>query len=540
MAAPIQEPWLRHPAGQALSIPAFVAACCARYGPAPAFSCQGQSLSYHDLDQQVAAMAAWLRHGLCLPPGERVALMLPNLLQFPVAALGILRAGMVLVNLNPRYREPELQHMLQDSGARVLVAWSAEGSLLARLAAATDLQVAVLAGPQVPAAEAQAPALHSWASVLATGTALMQRHGSRLPGVQRDSIALLQYTGGTTGIPRAAVLSHGNLLANVAQLATALADSQLPPGATTILPLPLYHCYGFTLGLLATLGCGQHGLLVPDPRDLSALVRAWQAWSPGGFLGIDTLYRALCGQRAFASLDFSSLQLCSAGGMALSADVARDWLALTGCPLVEGYGLSECAPLVACNTPCDLAPGTVGRPVPGTRLRLVDASGTAVAAGEPGEICVQGPQLMRGYWRQPLATAQAIDAAGWFHTGDVGVLDGAGRLRIIDRLKDLIIVSGFKVYPSEVEAQVCRHPQVREACLVGVDDAGGTQLTLFVVADGPAPSAAMLIDWCRQRLAPYKVPRQVEFRAHLPLSHIGKVLRKDLRVNHAREGPACV
>lgn len=548
---------------------------CARHGPAVAFSCRGHTLSYRQLDRLSDLIATWLRHATTLAPGDRVALQLPNLLQFPVLVLAVLKAGLVLVNLNPQYTSAELQQQLQDSGARLLVTLPGQfdGSAVAPKTSALqyliatepdDLHVlpamalqagAVAAEPCIaspaardPAASAAAMAHPAQATaagnelrqynlqqVLQHGAVLLQQHGPLPLPCDPAALALLQYTGGTTGVPKAAMLSHRNLLANVTQLHARIGGHWPAPGEVMLAPLPLYHIYAFTLGLLGSMVRGNHILLIPDARDLPALLQAMQSCRIAGMFGVDTLYRRLCEHPGFAAVDTSALRLCSAGGMALSPAVAQRWLQRTGCAIIEGYGLSECAPLLACNTCDDLRAGSVGRLVPDTRLCLQAADGRCVAAGDAGEICVKGPQVMQGYWKRPQETAQAFDADGWFHTGDVGVLDADGYLHLVDRLKDLIIVSGFKVYPAEVEARVCQHPAVTAACVVGVDSAAGQQVKLFVTGDAAAVTAAQLIDWCRAALAPYKVPRQVEFRATLPCNSLGKVLRRTLRESGGRD-----
>jgi long-chain acyl-CoA synthetase len=538
----------------AASIPAFYLAVSAARGSWPAFTCLGHSLDYGELGQLSDQVAAWLQYESGLVPGDRVALQLPNLLQFPVLVLGILKAGMVLVNVSPLHTPAELLQQLQDSGARALFVLAHQADAATTILDATGIQQLVvtelfdlhpaprrlLASVMLRWRKRQAAASActrqlGLRKVLQRGAHLLRRCGLQAVVQQRDDVALLQYTGGTTGLLKAAMLSHGNLLSNVAQLAQCLADERLPPGSVMVAPLPLSHIYAFTLGLLNGMAQGHHTLLIPDPRDLPALVQALRPWRLSGFYGVNTLYHALCECPGFAALDFSCLRLCCAGGMALSPDVARRWQHLTGCRLLEGYGLSECAPLVCCNTFSDQQAGSVGRPLPLTTLRLVDAQGREVACGQPGEICVKGPQVMLGYWRQAQENAQVFDAEGWFHSGDIGVLDSAGRLCIIDRIKDVIVISGFKVYPNELEEYVCRHPHVSCACAVGIGDDYRKQIKLFVVSTNPLLTAAELIAWCRQGLAPYKVPRQVEFRPQLPLSNVGKVLRKELRETGGRE-----
>lgn len=530
------------------SIPVHLRDRVQRFGKNFAFTCLGHSLSFGRLDQLSDCFALWLREESGLRPGDRVAVQLPNLLQYPVVALGVLKAGMVLVNINPMYTPAELRRLLCDSGARALVVLAGNAGGAASILAGTGVRmllgtrigdmhpwhkrwllnwVARLRRKAIPGGKRSntVPLL----KILRAGEVLRGRRG-RGPDIERlspDSLALLQYTGGTTGAARAAMLSHRNLVSNVEQITRHLADDFPPPGAVVVAPLPLYHIYAFTLGLLNGMAHGHHTLLIPDPRDQRAMVRALKPWRISGFIGIDTLYRQLLDYPPFRALDFSALTISSAGGMGLSSDIAGRWFELTGNRIIEGYGMTECSPLLVCNTYASLREGTVGRAVPWTGIRLVNGDGEEVPPGAAGEICVRGPQVMQGYWNGEAGTAPAVQ--GWFHTGDVGVLDQDGFLRIVDRLKDIIIVSGFKVYPAEVEAHVRGHPAVRDACVVGVGSESRRRVKLFVVPGSPEPTAAELVAWCRTGLAAYKVPRLVEFRAQLPKSNVGKVLRKVLR-----------
>jgi long-chain acyl-CoA synthetase len=554
MAAVIQEQAGGHPALDAASIPALLSGVAAAHPDVPAFTCLNHSLRFRDVEQLSNQIAAWLHQESGLEPGDRVALQMPNLLQFPVLALGILKAGMVLVNVNPLYTPIELLHQLRDSGASLLFVLANVAHNAASILPETALRQVVVTelfdlhpAPQRVLGNAVArhlkrlvpaftfPQQQTLRQVLQRGARQLRLRGQPRLRLQRQDLALLQYTGGTTGVAKAAMLSHGNLLSNIAQLGLRFAGTYPPPAAVMVAPLPLYHIYAFTLGLLSSMAQAHHVLLIPNPRDLPALVKALRPWRVSGFLGINTLYRILCDYPPFAALDFSALRICSAGGMALSPEVALRWKTLTGCDILEGYGLSECSPLVACNTRDDLQLGSVGRPVPGTTIQLQDPEGRQVAAGQAGEICVKGPQVMQGYWLQPEENAQAFDTDGWFHTGDVGQLDASGRLAIVDRIKDIIIISGFNVYPNELEEHVCRHPHVSDACAVGIGDDYSVQIKLFVVSRHEELTVEEVISWCRQGLAPYKVPRQVEFRSHLPKSNVGKVLRKELRAASGTE-----
>ena len=520
---------------------------CARFGTAPAYRCLGATLSFAELDRLSDLVALWLIRDAGLAPGTRVAIQLPNLPQYPVFALGVFKARGVVVNLNPLYTARELLRPLQDTGASVLVVLANVAHVAADVVPQTAVrrvvvcEVGDLLGPlrgrwiswalrylkrRVPAYAFAAQT--GWRELLALGA---QGRVAELPSpaFSPDELAVLQFTGGTSGVTKAAMLSHRNLLSNVLQMEAALAPDCPPAGALMVSPLPLYHIYAFTLSILLLLHCGHQALLIPNPRDTAAFIRSLRQVRMHGFLGINTLYRNLLDHPDLARVDFSALRVSSSGGMALSPQVAKEWLARTGVRVVEGYGLTECSPLVSCNTYQDYRTGTVGRPAPGTEVLLLALNGEPAAPGEPGEICVRGPQVMRGYWQNPEETARAIDRAGWFHTGDIGVRDAEGYLRVVDRIKDVIIVSGFNVFPVEIEEQLLLHPAIREACAVAVGDKLAPVIKVFVVTSDPALDAEAVIAHCRRGLAPYKVPKLVEFRAELPKSSVGKVLRRELR-----------
>ncbi|MEY4642069.1 MAG: hypothetical protein RLZZ227_2063 [Pseudomonadota bacterium] len=516
---------------------------CAGHADRVAFSCLGAGLEFRELDALSGAFAQWLLQQQ-LQPGDRVALLLPNLLQYPVAALGVLKAGGILVNMNPLYTALELEQQLNDAGARILVTLANTAHVVARVIAATPVEHVVVTevGDMHPWHRRAAinwvlryvrkavppfafPVQTAFRDALRQGQAASAR---ALPRISIDDIAVLQYTGGTTGTAKGAMLSHGNLAANVFQVMTALADS-LPAGSLMVAPLPLYHIYAFTMNFIGAIIQGHNTLLIPNPRDIPAFVRAMKPWRINGIAGINTLYKALCGNRDFCALDFSGLRISSSGGMALEPQVAQRWQELTGSRIIEGYGLTECSPLVACHVPGTQQTGSVGKPVSGASIVIKDSEGRVLPAGEPGEVCIKGPQVMRGYWRQPEESARVFDAEGWLHSGDIGVFDADGTLRIVDRIKDLMIVSGFNVYPNEIEDHVRAHPDIIEAAVIGTGDEYSTKVTLFVVTRGPALSEEQVLAWCREGLAPYKVPKRIEFRDSLPKSNIGKVLRRELR-----------
>jgi long-chain acyl-CoA synthetase len=518
-------------------------------GGAAAFRCLGQSLSFAALDRLSDAFAHWLRHDCQLQPGDRVALQLPNLLQYPVAALGVLKARGVLVNVNPLYTAPELRFQLNDSGARVLVAFANTAATAADVIVETLVERVVvtevgdlhgwprravlnlaarhLRGGIKPYAFARQIA---WREALALGRKRAEAHAGELPQPQPGDLAVLQYTGGTTGVAKGAMLTHRNLASNVFQVMAGLGADCPPAGAVMVAPLPLYHVYAFTMSFLLALHQRHQTVLIPNPRDIAGFVGTLRKLPRiDGFIGITTLYKALCEHPNLGKVDFSALRIASSGGMALSRQVAEAWHARTGCRVLEGYGLSECSPVIACGSYHEYRSGSVGRAVPRTEICLKTQDGALAVPGEPGELCVKGPQVMLGYWRRPEENARVFDSEGWLHTGDVAVVDAEGHLHIVDRLKDLIIISGFNVFPNEIEDHVCTHPDISDACAVAVGDDCAARIKLFVVSRNPQLNAQDVIAHCRQALAAYKVPRLVEFRDALPKSNVGKVLRRQLR-----------
>jgi long-chain acyl-CoA synthetase len=525
----------------------MVRAACAQFDDLPAYTCLGASLSFHELDRLSDNFAAWLVHAVQLPPGARVAIQLPNLMQYPVVALGVFKAQGVVVNLNPLYTAKEVLPLLQDSGALVLVVLANVAHHIAEIVAQTPLKAVVVSevGDMLGTWRGAAANFvmryvkrrikpyrllhsHSLKSALTRGVAL---RASALPtqDFACEQLAVLQYTGGTTGIPKAAMLSHRNLLANMQQLETCLAEDCPQQGDRMLSPLPLYHIYGFSLCMLMAVHRGCHILLIPNPSDTNALVELLRKVKINGFIGINTLYKNLLEHPAISKVDFSQLKISTSGGMALAEKIAADWQRLTGVRVLEGYGLTECSPTVAANSYHYYKIGTVGKPAPETELLLLALNGERAAIGEPGEICVKGPQVMQGYWQNPTETARTIDAAGWLHTGDIGVLDADGYLKVVDRIKDMIIVSGFNVFPQEIENHLCTHPDVTDACAVNVGDEMSPLIKVFVVCRQRELSADAIVAHCRKGLAPYKVPKLVEFRASLPKSTVGKVLRRELR-----------
>ncbi|MDN6179890.1 MAG: AMP-binding protein [Halomonas subglaciescola] len=524
-----------------------------RFGTKPAFTCMGKTLSFNELDRLSANFAAWLTHTTDLEPGDRVAIQLPNVLQFPVAVFGALRAGMVVVNTNPLYTEREMAHQFKDSGAKAIVILANMAAKLERVQGKTDIRhvlVTELADlhdapkrwvvnavvrhvkKMVPAYSL--PDATPFRQALRRGSTL----GHKDVACGLDDLAALQYTGGTTGKPKGAMLTHRNLVANMVQARTAIGGNIREGEELVIAPLPVYHIYTFTVNCLFLVDTGNHSLLIPNPRDLDGFVKELKGLPFTGFIGLNTLFNALCQRDDFKQLDFSSLHLTISGGMALTSTAAKRWHEVTGCPIAEGYGLTETSPIVSFNPSDAIQLGSIGKPVAGTTIKVVDPEGQAVAFGKPGELCVKGPQVMKGYWPCEEDTLHAVQD-GWFATGDIGVLQDDGYIRIVDRKKDMILVSGFNVYPNEIEDVVTAHPDVLEAAAVGInDDDSGEAIKLYVVAKGEELDADTLRRWCKKELAGYKVPRHVEFRDELPKSSVGKVLRRQLRDEGKSRGSA--
>ena len=522
---------------------------CEQFRDRPAFTSMGVSLSYDELDRLSQAFGAWLQHEAGLTRGERVAIMLPNLLQYPVALFGALRAGMVVVNVNPLYTARELQTQLADSGATAIVVLENFARTLQEIVAATALRHVVVArvGDLLPPLRAclvnfamkwvkravprwQLPGAVAFNSALERGA----RHRLTEVPVTRDDIAFLQYTGGTTGVAKGALLTHGNLVANVEQTSAWIGTVLREGEEVVVTPLPLYHVFALTANLLTFVKWGGNNVLIANPRDIPGFVRVLRKTRFTAITGVNTLYRKLLDAPGFERVkpaNAGALKLAVAGGMSLQRAVAERWQQRMGVTLIEGYGLTEASPIV-CANPIDAAgfSGAIGMPIPSTRVEIRDESGDPLPPGKAGELCVQGPQVMRGYWNMADETARVLSADGWLRTGDIGELDARGMVRFVERAKDVVVVSGFKVYPNEVEDVLMLHPGVSEAGVVGVpDEKSGEAVKAFVVKRNPALTAAELIAHCRTNLAAYKVPKQVEFRERLPRSPIGKVLRRALK-----------
>jgi long-chain acyl-CoA synthetase len=508
----------------------------AQYADQPAFCAFGQTLRYADVDGQSAAFAAWLQQRLGVKKGDRIAVMLPNFLAFPIVFLGIARAGALQVNVNPLYTPRELAHQLKDSGSETIIIFTGATPTLAEAMAATDIRNVVTVAPgdgtpaalPAPAVDARLTHTTALADALAQGASL-QRTPVSLTG---QDLLFLQYTGGTTGLSKGAALTHRNLVANVAQYKAFMPSAVRPGQEVVVTAIPLYHIFALMVNFLTYFTVGAKNWLIANPRDMDGFVEVLKQSRPSVFMGVNTLYAGLSMHPRIGEVDFSNLRLSGGGGAAVLGATSDRWKAITGTFIREGYGLSETSPVVSFN-PASIQDfsGTTGLPLPDTDVKLLDESGQAVALGESGEVCVKGPQVMQGYWNQPEANAAAFTPDGYFRTGDVGVITPEGFLRIVDRKKDMVIVSGFNVFPNEIEAVATACLGVAECACVGVpDEKTGEALKLFVVrAPGASLTSEALLAHCRAALTAYKVPKLVAFVDALPKSTVGKILRRELR-----------
>ena len=532
------------------SLVALLEESFAKYGDRKAYVCTDKALTFGDVDTLSRALAAWLQ-SRGLRKGSRVAIMMPNVLQYPLAVAAVLRAGLIAVNVNPLYTARELEHQLEDSGTvAVIVLENFAATLqqaIARNSAVKDVIVAsmgdLLGFPKglvvnlvvrhvakmVPAFSL--PSHFRFNDVIAAGRKMTFAPIDLGP----DDVAVLQYTGGTTGVAKGATLLHrtivANLLASEAWMQPGLKRKPLSGQTTIVCALPLYHVFAFiTCGLLG-MRTGALNILIPNPRDLKGTIKELAKYRINIFPGVNTLFNGLANQPDFARLDFSGLVISNGGGMAVQEAVARKWLAITGCPIVEGYGLSETSAGVTCNpTDSEAYTGTIGLPLPNVEIKLLDERGQELPLGEAGEIAIRGPQVMQGYWHRPDETALVMTADGFFKSGDIGEMDARGYIKIVDRKKDMIVVSGFKVYPNEIEAVVANHPGVLECAVVGVPDPNsGEAVMLFVVKKDPSLTKEALAAYCAQQFNGYKRPKYIEFRDELPKTNVGKILRRELR-----------
>jgi long-chain acyl-CoA synthetase len=514
-----------------------------RFRDLPAFTSLDHTMTFGELDRLSARFAAFLQQQPELKPGDRIALQLPNLVQYPVVLFGAMRAGLIVVNTNPLYKPEEIAHQLKDCGAKALVVLANVAGNVASVLAQTSVRVVVVTELADLHPPLQRFVINNVAryikrmvptfnipGAISLRKALRNRDAVRSVPRRHDDIAVLQYTGGTTGVAKGAMLSHRNLIANTLQgremfLTYGIRESE----ESFVLPLPLYHIYSFTFSMIM-MTAGNHCLLIPNPRDLDSMVATMRKHGFTGMCGLNTLFVSLCDHAGFRGLDFSRVKATISGGMALTIAAAQRWLDVTKKPVYEGYGLTEASPVVSVNPGSNNQPGTIGLAVPDTELQVIDDNGQVLEINQPGELCVRGPQVMLGYWQRPDDTAQVLDSDGWLRTGDIAVIREDGFAKIVDRKKDLIVVSGFKVFPGEIEDVVSQHPDVALCAAVGVpDEHSGEAVQLYVVSRRETLSEQEVRDFCRQHLTNYKVPRHVIFRQDLPKSPVGKVLRRELR-----------
>ena len=518
---------------------------CSKYAGRKAYTCMGKSITFSELDTLTAAFGAWLQGQGC-KKGSRVALMMPNVLQYPVCLFGALRAGCTIVNVNPLYTARELEHQLNDSGAEILIVVENFAATYQEIAAKTKVRKVIVTSigellgfkglivdlvlrkvkKMIPAWNL--PGSLRLSDALADG----RKRKLEVVPVGHEDIAFLQYTGGTTGVSKGAILLHRNIVGNLLQARAWILPFLGHDSAEVILtPLPLYHIFSLTANCLTFMTLGAENVLIPNPRDIPGFVKEMAKHKFTVMTGVNTLFNALVNNPEFAKLDFSTFRVTLGGGMAVQEAVAVKWKKVTGCTLIEAYGLTETSPAATIN-PVDIPAynGSIGLPISSTEIELRDDDGKPVPLGQPGEICIRGPQVMAGYWQRPDETAKVMDKDGWFASGDIGVMDEKGFVRIVDRKKDMILVSGFNVYPNEIEGVVAMHPGVLECAAVGVPDKkSGEAVRLYVVRKDDALTADDVIKHCREHLTGYKCPREVEFRKDLPKSNVGKILRRELR-----------
>lgn len=517
---------------------------CIKYRDKAAFSCFGHQLSFGELDQLANAFACYIQCETQLQPGDKIAVQLPNLLQYPVVVLGALRAGLIVVNTNPLYSPRELSHQFNDAQVKAVVVYEGVAHNLEKVIASTSVDLVLttnladfhpfvkrhLINSVAKYVKKLIPAF-SLPGALSLRNAVYGQYGKKPQAVECNpqDVAVLQYTGGTTGVSRGVMLTHANLVSNMLQAADVISRGPDHWRDVVIAPLPLYHIYAFTISLIV-MESGGLSVLIANPRDIPSFVKELSKWKFTGFLGLNTLFVALCNNPAFRELNFEKFCLTISGGMALTHDCAELWHKVTGTQVMEGYGLTETSPIVAVNPVGDIQIGTIGFPVAQTQVRIVDDKDLDCAVGVPGELCVSGPQVMLGYWNYSQKNEQVFTEDGYFRTGDIAVFDQQQRLTIVDRAKDLIIVSGFNVYPNEVEDVASSHPEVIECAAIGIEHAAsGEQVKLFVVARSQAFDAQALRAYCKERLANYKVPKHITVVDELPKSNVGKVLRRMLR-----------
>ena len=519
---------------------------CQRFADKPAFSNLGKTLTYGEIYTLSGDFAAYLQKHTDLKPGDRIAVQLPNVLQYPVVVFGAMRAGLVVVNTNPLYTARELEHQFNDSGAKALICLANMAHLAEQVVPKTGVKTVIVTevGDMLPTfkrllvnavikhVKKMVPA-YNLPKAVKLNDALAKGRGQSFSEANPNNgdVAVLQYTGGTTGVAKGAMLTHRNLVANMLQV-KALMGANLDEGCEVLIaPLPLYHIYAFTFHCMAMMLIGGHNILLTNPRDLPAVVKDLAKYRFTGFVGLNTLFVALCNNEDFRKLDFSSLKLTVSGGMALQLATAERWKEVTGCAICEGFGMTETSPVATVNPFSAIQLGTIGIPVPSTLCKIVNDDGQELAIGEIGELCVKGPQVMKGYWQRQEATDEILDAEGWLKTGDIGLIQEDGYLRIVDRKKDMILVSGFNVYPNELEDVLATLPGVLQCAAIGIpDEKSGEAIKVFVVVKpGESVTKEQVMEHMRANLTGYKVPKAVEFRDMLPTTNVGKILRRELR-----------
>ena len=534
------------------NIQAVLKQSCERFADKPAFSNLGKTLTYGELYALSGEFAAYLQHNTDLQPGDRIAVQLPNLLQYPVVVFGAMRAGLIVVNTNPLYTAREMEHQFNDSGAKALVCLANMAHLAEEVLPKTGIRHVVVTevGDMLPTVKRllvnavikhvkkMVPSYNLPKAVkFNDAMALGRGKAVRESNPAGDDIAVLQYTGGTTGVAKGAMLTHRNIVANMLQC-RGLMGTELGVGCETMVaPLPLYHIYAFTFHCMTMMLIGAHNVLITNPRDLPAFVKDLSKYRFSGFVGLNTLFVALCNNEDFRKLDFSSLKATFSGGMALQQAAAERWQQVTGCSICEGFGMTETSPVVSVNPFGGIQIGTIGIPMPSTLCKVIDDEGNDLPIGATGELCVKGPQVMKGYWQRQEATDEVLSADGWLKTGDIGIIQEDGYLRIVDRKKDMILVSGFNVYPNELEDVLATLPGVMQCAAIGVpDDKSGEAIKLFVVVKpGESLTKEQVMQHMHDNVTGYKRPKAVEFRDSLPTTNVGKILRRELRDEELRK-----
>ncbi|MAK73168.1 MAG: long-chain fatty acid--CoA ligase [Pseudomonadales bacterium] len=519
---------------------------CQRFANKPAFTNLGKTLTYGDLYTLSGHFAAYLQKHSGLQPGDRIAIQMPNVLQYPIAVFGAMRAGYVVVNTNPLYTPREMEHQFNDSGAKALICLANMAHMAEEVVPKTGVKHVIVTelGDMLPPLKRvlinaavkylkkmvpsyNIPGMVRFNDAMAKGRSLSLAEANPASG----DIAVLQYTGGTTGVAKGAMLTHRNLVANMLQAKALMGSNMIDGEEVVICPLPLYHIYAFTFHCMAMMVSGNHNVLITNPRDIPSFVKELSKFQFTGFVGLNTLFVALCNDAAFRALDFSKFKVTLSGGMALQLATAERWKQVTGCDICEGFGMTETSPVATVNPISNIQLGTIGIPVPSTLCKVIDEDGNELPLGERGELCVKGPQVMKGYWQRQEATDEILDAEGWLKTGDIAIIQEDGYLRIVDRKKDMILVSGFNVYPNELEDVMATLPGVVQCAAIGVpDEKSGEAIKVFLVKSADSTLTEKdVIAHMRSSLTAYKVPKHVEFRDALPTTNVGKILRRELR-----------